>query len=128
MRFEMIKKGLLATALLLSGATLAYAQQTPPSPADQGTGAAGGPPPGPGMAHMEQWPGMQQWAGFHHPHGPMMMDQNAHFDISLGRGVSIRVNCGQDAIKACVDATMPLLDKAGAMLDKMPRNPPAANP
>jgi hypothetical protein len=87
----------------------------------------------PGMGHMGMH-GMDRGMGHMGMHGmgmnhmPEMMDQGAGFSLMLGRGVSIRVNCGNDPIKTCVDAARPLLDKASGMLDKLPKPPPPAAP
>jgi hypothetical protein len=117
----MIKTGLLTLALLMSGAMIASAQQAPP-PQDNDD---------PGMMMAPDHAGMGQW-GSHHPMMMQMMrtmgNRNPRFEIMLGHGVGVRVDCGRDTIKNCVDASMPLLDRANAMLDKMPKMPPPPPP
>lgn len=133
----MIKTGFIVAAMLLSSTVFAMAQQaTPPQDNDMpgmmmppGHGGMGQSPDG-GQWGGGQWGGGQwgggQW-GSHHPmmmQMMRMMNRNPHFEINLGRGAGVRIDCGRDTVRDCVEATLPLLDRANAMLDKMPKMPP----
>jgi hypothetical protein len=41
------------------------------------------------------------------------MEMAKGFDLRLDRGRGLRVNCGDEPLKACLDAAMPLLDRLG---------------
>ncbi len=41
---------------------------------------------------------------------------HASLDLHLGGDISMRVDCGTESIKVCLDAFVPVLDKVGAMM------------
>lgn len=107
----MLIKSILAASIIAAACVPAFAQDNPP------------PPPKPGVEHAPP-PGR----GDGPPPPPPRPNDNAGFDVRLGRGAGLRVDCGKDPIKACVDAAMPLIDKAAAMMAQMPHDAPPPPP
>lgn len=113
---------LAATALLASSALMATAQENaPPPPPESGAQAQGGdqaapPPPGPKPDEHRGWrhgkhdgpPGMRHGPRRWGHEGPGMRGKG--FELSLGWGRELQVNCGDEPIKACIDASAPLID------------------
>lgn len=101
----MLRNTALAAAMLVAWVGTAHAQQPAPPPAPPPPPERNAPPPPP-----------PPHGG---PKGPMEMGKS--FDLRLDRGQGLRVNCGDEPLKACIDASMPLLDK---LRDAPPPPPP----
>lgn len=114
---------IFAAVTLLAGSTvLALAQETPPPPPTDGgpqapQAAPGTPPlpPGPGRgADDRKWShGKHHWQhhrrhGGNHHRGHAMRGKG--FELSLGRHHELQVLCGDEPIKACIDASAPLIE------------------
>ena len=115
----MMKHALLATAFAVGLTSLAAAQPAPPpapgganAPMDQ---AAPPPPPGGEMAPMPgdmppPPPGKgPRPDGRRGPPAPPPMMKG--IDIRMGRDTGIRIECGDEALRACLEAAKPILDK-----------------
>lgn len=116
----MLSKSLLAAALLAASSHLAFAQDTPPPPAPP---SADGTPPGMDEPDAKGRPPRPE--GRNRP-GPMR--EGASFDLRLGRGMGLRVDCGPQPIAACINAAQPLIDQMKAMPDAPPPPPPPGGP
>ncbi|MBL8582327.1 MAG: hypothetical protein JNL61_08890 [Rhizobiaceae bacterium] len=97
----MITRTLLAAGVALAFVTQAMAQQaeTPPPPPPPAEDAAMPPPP-PGKG-----PGDRPWRRG----GPEQAGKG--FRLEFGRGVGLRVDCGDEPIRTCVEAVQPLIAK-----------------
>lgn len=88
----MFRTSVVAFGIVLASGGLALAQQ---SSSDSGPP---NPPPKP--------------AGHHHrpppPGGPAAL-QDKGFDLQLGRGQGLRVQCGDEPLKSCIQAAQPLI-------------------
>lgn len=141
---------LLAAMMLAASCGAASAQQQPPvTPPDE---AAPPPPAAEGMTPAPQdgdapsmsggmepeGRGDDMRGGHHmgHPHMGMHMGRAGQrrgatkgFEIRMGGGAGLRVNCGDEPIQACVDAAAPLIDRlSGATPPPGGQGGPSADP
>ncbi len=130
---------LVASALLMSAASIAQAQTAPPPPpagAPPPPAADGAPPPGmdapmPGESYEDS-----DMMGPGHGKGMMRGKMGragpppppVGYDFRMGKGLGLRVTCGNEPIAKCVEATKPLIDKLGAMMPSGPDAPPPPPP
>ena len=61
--------------------------------------------------------------GMRGPHGGMMMGKG--FALMLGNGQGLRINCGDEPMKQCIESTQPLID---ALNKANPGQAPAVAP
>lgn len=52
--------------------------------------------------------------------GPGMMMNHEGFRLQLGKGISVGVMCGKEAIKDCIADAQPLIDAAKAVATQAP--------
>lgn len=88
----MVRHGLVVFSILLAGSGLAFAQSGGPDGPDQG------PHHGPGK---------------HRPMPPPPGLQGKGFVLEMGHGKSLRVQCGNEPLKGCMDAVRPLIAQLG---------------
>ena len=78
-----------------------------------------------GRHHGQMGPGMQDRGG---RGGPGMQMEGKGFDIKVGPGHGLHVNCGNEPIKDCIASAQPLIDALGKLDFKMPPPPAGAVP
>jgi hypothetical protein len=113
-------RAILAAVVLAGSVGVADAQQEPPAPPQ------GGATPAPGSAPGASPEGMPLGDMTGHPHGGMAMEHRggmamehhgrgreaqAGFEIRMGEGRSLRVRCGGEPIRACIEAAEPVIDR-----------------
>jgi hypothetical protein len=110
----MLSRILLATALIAAPSTFAFAQDTSPQPGDDTAGAVdmGTPPPPMAGRHGPKHRHMMRWMRHHDRN-----DARKGFVLSLGDGMRLRVDCGDEPLKGCIDAARPLLDQLGGGME-----------
>ena len=121
----MMKQALLATAFAVGLTSFASAQDArapapPPAPMGATAPAPGGDmPPAPGDMPPPP-PGAGPRPGEHRgPPPPPPMGKGV--EIRMGRDAGIRINCGDEAMEACLAAASPLTDKIPNLTMQPPR-------
>lgn len=106
----MLSRILLATALIAAPSTFAFAQEAS-SPSGGDTAGAvdmGTPPPTAGHHGRRHGHHMRWWR-----HDRDRDRSGKGFVLSLGDGMRLKVDCGDEPLKSCIDAARPLLDEFG---------------
>lgn len=78
-----------------------------------------------GRHHGQMGPGMQNGRD---GGGPGMRMEGKGFDIRVGAGHALHINCGEELMKDCIASAQPLIDALGKLDFKMPPPPTDAVP
>ncbi|WP_188410838.1 hypothetical protein [Agaricicola taiwanensis] len=118
-RLIMLTRLMTAAALLGASATLALAQPRPDHDGPRHFGQRGDGPP----HHMRHGRGDRDM-----DHDRDDRESGKGFALRLGPGIGLRIRCGDEPVKACVDAAVPLIDRMAEVAKGTTSSPPPPPP